>query len=62
MCGDREQLLIKIGKVRTRAREMLQLCRDGSLSWAETAPLLEAKCADILRLTDPIIFHDESFD
>jgi hypothetical protein len=51
---------IKVANVRTRAREILQLCRDGSLSWEETKPLLEAKCSEILRLTDPIIFQDQS--
>jgi hypothetical protein len=57
MSNDREQLLIAVGKVRNKAREIMTLCQSDDMSGASSR-LIKEKCEEILSLTNPIIFED----
>jgi hypothetical protein len=51
-------LMIKIGKVRSNAYEIMRLCRKEEMSWA-LADQARQKCEEIIDLTTPIIFQDK---
>jgi hypothetical protein len=57
MDEDREHLMKRVISVRTKVREIIELCKTEEL-WP-VADLVTEKCDEIIDLTTPIIFEGE---